>query len=175
MSGRPEDEIATKPITGSVITVSPADKSPNGLGRWLKFNAVGAVGIAVQLAVLTLLKSGLGLNYLLATALAVEATVLHNFVWHERFTWSDRPTQTSLERLAKFNLTTGGLSVLGNVIAMKLLVEVAGINYLLANLLSIAACSIVNFFVADRAIFVPDVSVPDVSVRGAPVPEVSER
>jgi putative flippase GtrA len=132
-------------------------KSPSGLVRWLKFNAVGAFGIAVQLTVLTLLKSGLGLNYLLATALAVEATVLHNFVWHERFTWSDRPPQTSLKRLVKFNLTTGGLSILGNVVAMKLLVEVVGVNYLPANLLSIAACSIANFFVADRAIFVPEI------------------
>ena len=131
--------------------------SPCGVIRWLKFNAVGAVGIAVQLAVLTLLNSGLGLNYLLATGLAVEATVLHNFLWHERFTWADRRAQTSLERLVKFNLTNGGLSILGNVVVMKLLVGVAGINYLAANLISIAACSIVNFFVADRAIFVPEI------------------
>ena len=149
MSGSPENE--------SPIAPSPMKESTSGLVRWLKFNAVGAIGIAVQLAVLTLLKSGLGLNYLLATGFAVEATVLHNFLWHERFTWSDRRTQTSLERLVKFNLTTGGLSILGNVIAMKLLVELAGVNYLLANLLSIAACSIVNFFVADRAIFLPEI------------------
>ena len=58
--------------------------------RWVKFNAVGGVGILVQLGILTLLRSGLGVNYLLATAIAVEATVLHNFFWHERFTWADR-------------------------------------------------------------------------------------
>jgi putative flippase GtrA len=142
-------------------------KSPTGLVRWLKFNAVGAVGIAVQLAVLTLLKSGLGFNYLLATALAVEVTVLHNFFWHERFTWADRqatdrpaadrPATDRLKHLLKFNLTTGGLSILGNVVAMKFLVEIAGVEYLLANLFSVAACSIVNFLVADRAIFVPEI------------------
>jgi putative flippase GtrA len=133
---------------------SPPKESPSGLVRWLKFNAVGAIGIGVQLAVLTALKSGLGLNYLLATALAVESAVLHNFFWHERFTWSDRRTQTSLNRLIKFNLTTGGLSILGNAVAMKLLVDIAGVENLRANLLSIAACSILNFIVADRAIFV---------------------
>jgi len=133
--------------------------SPNGLVRWLKFNAVGAIGIGVQLAVLTLL-SGLGFNYLLATALAVEAAVLHNFFWHERFTWADRRAQTSLERLVKFNLTTGGLSIVGNVIAMKLLVEVAGFEYLLANLLSITACSILNFLAAYRVIILLDTPVP---------------
>jgi putative flippase GtrA len=145
------------------VSVSPVKKSPSGLVRWLKFNAVGAIGIGVQLAALTALKSGLGLNYLFATALAVEAAVLHNFFWHERFTWTDRRSQTSLERLIKFNLTTGGLSILGNVVAMKLLVEIAGVEYLQANLLSIAACSILNFFVADRAIFVSkSLDVPEI-------------
>ena len=80
----------------SPIPQLPPKESPSGLVRWLKFNAVGAIGIAVQLAVLTLLKSGLGLNYLLATALAVEVTVLHNFFWHERFTWGDRPSRDRL-------------------------------------------------------------------------------
>jgi putative flippase GtrA len=128
--------------------------SRSGFIRWLKFNAVGAVGIGVQLAVLALLRSGFRMNYLLATALAVEAAVLHNFFWHERFTWADRRSPASLTRLVKFNLSTGGLSILGNVLAMKLLVEVAGIEYLLSNLISIAACSILNFLVADRGIFV---------------------
>ena len=53
--------------------------SRNNWARWLKFNAVRALGICIQLAVLAFLRSGLGMNYLLATALAVEATVLHNF------------------------------------------------------------------------------------------------
>jgi putative flippase GtrA len=51
----------------------------SGWIRWVKFNAVGGIGILVQLGTLTLLRSGLGVNYLLATALAVEAAVLHNF------------------------------------------------------------------------------------------------
>src|SRR6266446_8113412 len=113
------DRITDRPIAH--------EDTPSGRVRWLKFNAVGAIGIAIQLGVLTLLKSGLGLNYLLATGLAVEAAVLHNFIWHERFTWADRRAHTSLSRLAKFNLTTGGLSILGNMIAMKLLVEIAGV------------------------------------------------
>jgi putative flippase GtrA len=127
--------------------------SRNNWLRWLKFNAVGALGICIQLAVLAMLRSGLGMNYLPATALAVEVTVLHNFFWHERFTWSDRKTRDRFVRLLKFNLTTGALSIIGNVIAMKLLAGMAGINYVAANLLGIAACSILNFIVADRAIF----------------------
>ena len=84
------------------------------LHRWLKFNLVGALGIAVQLTVLLGLKSGMHLNYLLATALAVETAVVHNFLWHERYTWADRVQPSwskSLPRLLRFNLATGGVSI----------------------------------------------------------------
>ena len=86
--------------------------------RWVKFNAVGGIGIAVQLVALALLRSWLKLDYLLATALAVEIAVVHNFLWHERFTWADRPAarwKHSLFRLAKFNLSNGAVSLAGNL------------------------------------------------------------
>src|SRR5512143_3747552 len=121
--------------------------------RWWKFNAVGAMGIAVQLIALTVLKSGLHVNYLLATGLAVEAAVLHNFFWHERYTWVDRGSASRFVRLAKFNLSTGTFSILGNLLAMMVFVEGLGLNYFGANLLSIAVCSILNFLVADRFVF----------------------
>jgi putative flippase GtrA len=121
--------------------------------RWLKFNAVGAGGILLQLAALAILKSGFRLDYLLATALAVEAAVIHNYFWHERFTWADRQGGNSWLRFAKFNLTTGLFSILGNVLVMRVLVGGAHMNYFVANLLTIATCSIVNFLVSDRFVF----------------------
>ena len=60
------------------------------IARWLKFNAVGLMGVGVQLAMLVVLASGLRIDYLPATALAVETAILHNFLWHERYTWADR-------------------------------------------------------------------------------------
>jgi len=121
--------------------------------RWCKFNAVCAMGIVVQLVALTLLKSGLHLNYLVATALAVEAAVIHNFFWHERYTWADRESTSRLIRFAKFNLSNGVISILGNVALMRLLVGAIGLNYFVANALSIAGCSLLNFMVSDRLVF----------------------
>ena len=121
--------------------------------RWCKFNAVGAMGIVVQLVALTLLKSGLHLNYLVATALAVEAAVIHNFFWHERYTWADRESTSRLIRFAKFNLSNGVISILGNIALMRLLVGAIGLNYFVANALSIAGCSLLNFVVSDRLVF----------------------
>jgi putative flippase GtrA len=121
--------------------------------RWLKFNAVGAIGICVQLAVLASLRSGLGWNYLLSTALAVEVTIIHNFLWHERFTWSDRFTDSRLARFTAFNLSNGVISLLGNLGIMKLLAGVFGLNYFVANIIAIAACSLLNFAVGDQFVF----------------------
>jgi putative flippase GtrA len=128
-----------------------------GLKRWLKFNAVGAMGIVVQLTVLMLFRSGLGLNYLLATAAAVEAAVLHNFLWHEGFTWAERKSGERLARLVRFNLSCGAASILGNMAMMKLLAGWLRLNYIPASLLSIAACSLLNFFVSDQWVFQPPV------------------
>ena len=131
-------------------------KEPNfraTAARWLKFNAVGAVGLGVQLAVLAGLHSGLKIGYLSATALAVEAAVIHNYFWHDRFTWVDRETDSSLARFAKFNLTTGLFSVAGNLVLMRVFVGGIGMNYVVANLVTIATCSVVNFLVSDRVVF----------------------
>jgi putative flippase GtrA len=128
------------------------------LWRWVKFNSVGAIGVGVQLAALTLLAGQLGMHYLVATALAVEAAVLHNFLWHERWTWADRFAKGrhgSLRRLIQFNLTTGVFSIVGNLVFMRIFVETFGIHFLVANLLTITACSVINFLVSDRLVFQP--------------------
>ena len=124
--------------------------------RWLRFNLVGAIGIGVQLMVLGLLRTGLHLNLMLATALAVEAAVVHNFLWHERFTWVDRvgiSPRESLARFVRFNMSTGWFSIVGNLVLMKALAEMAHMNYVADNLITIATCSVVNFVVSDRVAF----------------------
>jgi putative flippase GtrA len=125
--------------------------------RWVKFNFVGGIGIGVQLATLAFLRSSLKLDYLLATGLAVEIAVIHNFLWHERFTWADRPPSRwvqSLVRLAKFNLSNGAVSLAGNLVLMRLLVGELKVNYVVANLVAIVVCSLVNFLLGDRFVFV---------------------
>ena len=57
-----------------------------GLVRWAKFNVVGAIGVLLQLALIVLFTRVLRFPYLVATFIAVELTVLHNFAWHERYT-----------------------------------------------------------------------------------------
>ena len=124
--------------------------------RWLKFNLVGLAGVMVQLGLLEAwMHFSLG-NYLLGTAVAVEATLLHNFGWHCVYTWRDRPAAdrwTVVARALRFNFSNGAVSLLGNVVLMHLLVALLGTPVLIANLVAILVCSTINFFLGDRFVF----------------------
>ena len=126
-----------------------------GLGRWLRFNAVGAIGIVVQTGALGLFKGLLRIDYLIATALAVETAVLHNFVWHEHWTWKDRTGahQGALGRLLRFNLSNGLISITVNLISMRVLAGRFHFPYMAANFIGIAAGALANYLASDRLVF----------------------
>ncbi len=126
------------------------------LRRWGMFNAVGVLGVGIQLLTLRLLTASGVLSYMPATAAAVEAAILHNFIWHERWTWSERSRRTIREiwvRLLKFNLSNGMVSLCGNLFLMWVLVGGCGLGYLEANLVAIFVCSVVNYVVSDKFVF----------------------
>jgi putative flippase GtrA len=125
--------------------------------RWIKFNAVGAVGFALQVSILfALTHNSHPLGYLPATACAVELAILHNFVWHQRWTWKDRPSLSkaeTLRRLAKFHVTNGGVSIVGNLLLMSIFVDMVRLPIIVANVASVAICSIFNFILANKIAF----------------------
>ena len=124
--------------------------------RWLKFNAVGAMGIIVQLLSLALLLRILEFHYLWATVLAVETAVLHNFIWHWRWTWADRRSD-EFSRMAatllRFNFSNGMISLFGTVLCTGILTGIFKLNPLVANVLSLGPCCVINYLVSDRLIF----------------------
>lgn len=134
--------------------------------RFLRFNVVGVAGFVLQLGVLALLVY-LGAHYLVATAVAVEAAVLHNFFWHERWTWRDRPAdgRSRLGRLWRFHALNGAVSLAGNLVLMRFLVGTFGLPPIPANLAAVLACAIVNFFASDRAVFRAEVRDPRFAKR----------
>jgi putative flippase GtrA len=94
-----------------------------------------------------------GVHYLIATFVAVETAILHNFCWHIRWTWSDRSVSSEANALLKFNVSTGGVSIVGNLVSMWALVGLIGLNPYFSNLISIALCSLINFLISDRFVF----------------------
>lgn len=124
--------------------------------RWCRFNAVGAMGMVVQLTALALFDRWMAGHYLCASAAAVEITLLHNFVWHLHYTWRDRRSRTTLfTRFIGFHLSNGMVSLLGNLALMRILVRDAHLPLLVSNLVAIPCCSVVNFLLGDRWVFAP--------------------
>ena len=127
--------------------------------RFMPFVAVGAAGFAVQLASLHLLASYAGVHYLLATALAVEAAILHNFVWHSRWTWRDRPPQPGAARghgCGGWRASTACRRfrpIAGNVAFTAVLVNTFGAPVVAANAIAVALVSALNFAGLDRWVF----------------------
>ena len=122
----------------------------NTLIRWGKFNLVGVVGMGLQLALLAVFSRLAPGHYLIATVAAIEITPLHNFAWHVRFTWRDRRDGSPLViQLLRFHLSNGLVSLIGNILLMRVLVSHAHLPVLAANAIAIVCCSIVNFALSD--------------------------
>lgn len=127
--------------------------------RWGIFNLVGILGFVLQLTLLFAMKRFFSVPYLLATAIAVEAAVLHNFFWHEHFTWAEVVSplrRGTARRLIRFHLANGLISMGANVALTATLVELLGWPYLPANAAAVLATSFLNFIAADQFVFARD-------------------
>lgn len=120
-----------------------------------RFVVVGALGFVVQLTVFAAL-SRLGCSWLLATVVAVESAIAHNFVWHRRWTWGDRVASRGrawLPDFFKFNAGTAFTSVAGNVAVMAIVLRLVRVDPIVANIIAVGVMSAANFLLADRWVF----------------------
>jgi putative flippase GtrA len=149
-------------VTSVVSFVASVSFALTRMQRQRVFLAVGGLGFLVQLGALAALMSLAHWSWLPATLVSVELAVVHNFVWHERWTWGDRTVAPShlapshlglLKRLARFHVANGAVSIVGNAALMTLFVGVLGLPAIPANALAVAAMSVVNFVMADRWVF----------------------
>jgi putative flippase GtrA len=125
--------------------------------RGLRFAGVAALGLLVQLAVLVVLVRTAAVSVATATAAAVAVTVVHNYGWHERWTWGDRPAtspRARAARFARFVAVTGSVSIAGNVGLTVLLAEGLQVPVLLANVTAVTVLGVANFCAAHLLVFV---------------------
>jgi putative flippase GtrA len=78
----------------------------------------------------------------------VEVAVLQNYYWHVRWTWKGRDGS-----LWRFHLANGLMSVISNLIWMRIFTGWLGITPVAANLMAIALTSVANFLFGDRWVF----------------------
>jgi dolichol-phosphate mannosyltransferase len=129
------------------------------IARYLRFSFVGILGVFVRLGVVAAMVDLLGLHYLVGTAIGVEASLVHNFAWHERWTFKrlGKPLPPGAGPMAMrfigFHAGSGLVSMLGTLAIMPVLVGWLGLHYLVANLVTIALGSIANFLLNDRLVY----------------------
>ena len=110
--------------------------------------------MVLQLGTLALLSRISPGHYLVSSAVAVEVAVLHNFIWHARYTWRDRHASLHWPaQMLRFHLSNGLVSIAGNLLVMRLLVRSAHLPVVLSNIVAIVCCSVVNFALSDSWAF----------------------
>jgi len=93
--------------------------SPIFTRRFAKFCSVGASGVVVNLGFLYLFADAIGLHTNAASALAIELSILSNFLINETWTFSDlRENGSFAKRAIRFNL----VSLVGAMIQWSLFV-----------------------------------------------------
>ena len=116
--------------------------------KFVKFGLVGVSGIAVNMGVLWFLTELIGLDYLVSSVIAIFLSILNNFIWNDRWTWRERRLpgiRAFLIRFLKFSLVSCITAYVGNWGILYSLTRFLNVHYLVANLIGIAAASILNF------------------------------
>jgi dolichol-phosphate mannosyltransferase len=124
--------------------------------RFLKFGTVGASGTVVNLGVLYLGQEHIfnavqptQLKLNLSLALAIFLATVNNFFWNRLWTWADRKHHHHKPWLAQFGQYASAcwLSITLQLVFTNLLAP--HFYYQIANLIAIAATSVLNFVLND--------------------------
>ncbi|WP_017298522.1 glycosyltransferase [Nodosilinea nodulosa] len=120
--------------------------------RFVRFGVVGLSGVVVDMAILYLLHSTLGLPLTRSKIVAAEVAILNNFIWNDAWTFADvsmlqKGWSARLKRLLKFNLVCLAGLVL-NVLMLNVIYNlVFGQRWAYAaNLIAIAIVTFWNFW-----------------------------
>jgi putative flippase GtrA len=112
--------------------------------RFQKFLVVGAVGLAVNQGMLFLLAGLASVPVVVASPIAIAASMVVTFVLNEAWTWHDRGGGRILNRAFLYGtINSGGLLINWGVLLY--LEREAGLHYLLANLVGAGIAAVWNF------------------------------
>jgi len=121
--------------------------------RVTRFVAIGTAGLVVQMGVGAALLAA-GLTPVLATLLAIEAAIGTNHAWHRRWAWRDRVAALPWPRtLLRAHAGAGATSLVVGAGAVAVLGD--QVPPLLAQVVAVALCAAVNYWLADRWVFGP--------------------
>ena len=115
----------------------------------IKFGIVGISGIIVNTGVLYILSEVFGIFYLISSFVAIELSIINNFIWNDFWTFGhekDQKISIVTNRFLSYHIVSiGGMAI--NMGVLIFLTEILGIYYLISNLLGIFVAFSWNFLV----------------------------
>jgi dolichol-phosphate mannosyltransferase len=128
-----------------------------GVGRFVarfgRFGVVGATGLLVNTVLMALLAGPLGVGYIAAAILATQGSTLWNFALTETWVFSDRRHKRGLgNRMGMFFLMNN-IALPLRIPILFALTSMLGIHYLVSNVLSLVALTVLRFAIADKMIW----------------------
>jgi putative flippase GtrA len=124
--------------------------------RFVRFGIVGGIGVAVNYGFYVLFHDLLGLYDLLALVLAIEISIINNFILNERWTFGDRSqkgTVLYLRRFLAFNLSSGAVAFSVQVLNQWIETRIFNVWDKAALLIGIILGALLNYFVSNYIIF----------------------
>jgi dolichol-phosphate mannosyltransferase len=151
-------------LRAGVLAGQVARSAGAGPRRWLLrsllFGLVGLTGLVVNTAVLWLESTRLpGLHYLIAAAVATQASTAWLFLLTEKLVFRGAKPGTARSRAVRFFLLNN-VALLARLPVLALLVEVLGLGVLPANILTLVLLFVVRFLIADSAIYATSEAAP---------------
>ncbi|WP_332449309.1 glycosyltransferase family 2 protein [Methanoculleus sp.] len=115
----------------------------------VRFGLVGLSGILVNMGLLYALTEIAGLYYLVSAVIAIELSIVNNFIWNDLWTFQSARGLRFGRRIQRFlsfqAVSMGGLVI--NMGVLYLLADIAGVYYLVANLAGILIAFAWNYAV----------------------------
>ena len=133
---------------------SESHSRSGSLGRLFRFGVVGLSGVVVNQGLLMLLHGTWGAPLLLSSIVAIEISILTNFVLNHTWTWRMSLRVPGLwRRTLQYHAAAVMAAFAGNVIVLMAAVELFGVDYRIANLAGIAVGTLINFTAGEVWIF----------------------
>jgi putative flippase GtrA len=140
--GEPPAEVPALMLSSESLP-RPAARAARLTRRFQKSLLVGAIGLGVNQGLLYVLVDLFALAVVVASPVAILASMAVTFILNERWTWHDRGSGPILQRAMLYgSINSGGLLI--NWLTL-LSLERLGMNYLIANLIGAGIASVWNF------------------------------
>ncbi|MGB7062017.1 MAG: GtrA family protein [Candidatus Zixiibacteriota bacterium] len=123
--------------------------------RIVKFGLVGTWGFVVNMFFLWFFTETMGLFYLFSSLIAIEMSLINNYVFNDLWTWHDRGKEGKreyLKRMLQYHATASA-AMLANIAILWVLTELFDVYYLASNVFGILCGAVLNFFLNDRWTF----------------------